>query len=110
MEVLQNFEFLLSATVFILYLLIQILKLIISICKSKKNKKKELVEEKVLLFIQEAETLFSNGIIKKEFVLDSINKYLKEKNIKYEEEQLEQLIEKIISLSKTINYVGEENE
>ncbi len=110
MNVLNNLELIVSGIIFILYLLIQFIKLIVNVNKNKKAKKEQLVDNQILLFIQEAETLFENGLVKKEFVLESINEFLLKNNIKLDFNTIEKKIEEIISISKTINYNGDLNE
>jgi len=110
MDYLNNLNVIVSGIIFIIYLMIKFIKLLITIKKNKQLKKEQLVDNKVLLFIQEAETLFENGLIKKEFVLESINEYLKDNNIKIDLNTIESKIEEIINLSKTINYKGDSNE
>jgi len=110
MDYLNNLNVIVSGIIFIIYLMIKFIKLLITIKKNKQLKKEQLVDNKLLLFIQEAETLFENGLIKKEFVLESINEYLKDNNIKIDLNTIESKIEEIINLSKTINYKGDSNE
>ena len=110
MENIQNLDLIISILIFILYLFIQCIKLIIKHKLTKKNNQNKLIEEKILQLILEAETLFENGIIKKEFVIESINKYLNNNKIQYDISKIEQFVEEVIAFSKTINYNGDSNE
>lgn len=113
MNVDINLELIVSGIIFIFYLLIQLVKLFISIRNNKKNNisnNNELVNNKLIELIEEAEGLFDNGIIKKEFVLESINDFLVANNISFDVNSIDQTIEQIISLSKNINYKENNNE
>lgn len=65
------------------------------------------VESKVKEFCIAAEGIYKSGDQKKKYVIASINKYLNDNDIKVENEQIEQIIESVILVSKNINNKGQ---
>lgn len=103
---LENLKFIVTGLIFIFYFAIKIIKLLLEKKQIKSLNDKQLLNEKILLLIEEAETLFENGTEKKEFVLSSINDFLIKNKINITTTEIEEIIEKIINVSKSINYEG----
>lgn len=105
---LENLKFIVTGLIFIFYFAIKIIKLLLEKKQIKSLNDKQLLNEKILLLIEEAETLFENGTEKKEFVLSSINDFLIKNKINITTTEIEEIIEKIINVSKSINYEGKQ--
>ena len=96
--------------IFIINIIYYFIKIIILKKKLKSFKTKEEVEKELCELVEKAECLFESGIDKKEYVLDSISQYLKKKKINIDYKEIDKIIENVISVSKQINYQGDNNE
>ncbi len=104
---IENIKILLSCLILIFYFLIKIIKILIERKQIKTIKNKQLVDDQLLLLVQQAETLFENGIDKKQFVLNAIDDFLVSHKINVSSLEVENMLEEIINISKTINFKGE---
>ena len=88
-----------------------LISLIIVIAKLTKNVKlknisENLIEVEIIIrsFMESAESFLNySGADKKEWVKVKVNQYCIENNIPYKDEVVDSLIEKFISLTKTVN-------
>lgn len=81
---------------------------------SKKNEKAKIyyesyikVEEKIRELCILAEKYYKKGDQKKKYVVTNISIFLMDNNIQIEEEVINQIIESVISISKSINKIGQ---
>lgn len=99
----------LSIIVFILGLLTSIISIIVKYTKNskaKKNLQKVLsIIEDLIPLIEEAEKFTAySGEEKKEYVISRIIRNLSNNNIEINEEQIKEMIEKLVGFSKEVNY------
>lgn len=84
---IEYLEYIISGLFFLIYMILNIIR-ITNIKKKVKNEElNKIINEQLVLLIQEAETIFENGLEKKEFVLESIEKIFKKqiKKINFED-------------------------
>lgn len=61
------------------------------------------IESKIKELCIVAETSYTDGAMKKKYVVSSINSFLIENNLNIDEEIIERIIEGIITITKSIN-------
>jgi len=75
--------------------------------KNEKTKKYyetyQIIEAKIKELCVVAEAAYTDGAMKKKYVVSSINSFLIENNLNVDDEIIEQIIEGIITITKTIN-------
>ena len=106
---MEDLKLYISIVIFILGLITSIISIIIKYTKNikvKNNLKNILgVIEELIPLIEEAETFSSySGEEKKEYVISRIYRKLNKEDIKIDEEKINEMIEKLVSFSKEVNY------
>ena len=106
---MEDLKLYISIVIFILGLITSIISIIIKYTKNikvKNNLKNILgVIEELIPLIEEAETFSSySGKEKKEYVISRIYRKLNKEDIKIDEEKIDEMIEKLVSFSKEVNY------
>ena len=106
---MEDLKLYISIVIFILGLITSIISIIIKYTKNikvKNNLKNILgVIEELIPLIEEAETFSSySGEEKKEYVISRIYRKLNKEDIKIDEEKINEMIEKLGSFSKEVNY------
>lgn len=106
---MEDLKLYISIVIFILGLITSIISIIIKYTKNikvKNNLKNILgVIEELIPLIEEAETFASySGEEKKEYVISRIYRKLNKEDIKIDEEKIDEMIEKLVSFSKEVNY------
>lgn len=107
---IEYLEYIISGLVFIIYMILNIIRISNIKNKVKNEELNKKINEQLVLLIQEAETIFENGLEKKEFVLESIEKIFKKQIKKINIEDISKKIEEIIGITKSINYKEENSE
>lgn len=107
---IEYLEYIISGLVFIIYMILNIIRISNIKNKVKNEELNKEINEQLVLLIQEAETIFENGLEKKEFVLESIEKIFKKQIKKINIEDISKKIEEIIGITKSINYKEENSE
>ena len=107
---IEYLEYIISGLVFTFYMILNIIRISNIKNKVKNEELNKEINEQLVLLIQEAETIFENGLEKKEFVLDSIEKIFKKQIKKINIEDISKKIEEIIGITKSINYKEENSE
>ena len=106
---MEDIKLYLSIIVFVLGLLTSIISIIVKYTKNSKAKKNlqnvlSIIEDLIPL-IEEAEKFTSySGEEKKEYVISRIIRNLSKNNIEINEEQINEMIEKLVGFSKEVNY------
>ncbi len=106
---MEDIKLYLSIIVFVLGLLTSIISIIVKYTKNSKAKKNlqnvlSIIEDLIPL-IEEAEKFTAySGEEKKEYVISRIIRNLSNNNIEINEEQINQMIEKLVGFSKEVNY------
>lgn len=106
---MEDLKLYISIIIFILGLITSIISIIIKYTKNikiKNNLKNILgVIEELIPLIEEAETFSSySGEEKKEYVISRIYRKLNKEDIKIDEVKINEMIEKLVSFSKEVNY------
>ena len=107
---IEYLEYIISGLVFTIYMILNIIRISNIKNKVKNEELNKKINEQLVLLIQEAETIFENGLEKKEFVLESIEKIFKKQIKKINIEDISKKIEEIIGITKSINYKEENSE
>lgn len=106
---MEDLKLYISIVIFVLGLITSIISIIIKYTKNikvKNNLKNILgVIEELIPLIEEAETFSSySGEEKKEYVISRIYRKLSKEDIKIDEVKIDEMIEKLVSFSKEVNY------
>lgn len=107
---IEYLEYIISGLVFIIYMILNIIRISNIKNKVKNEELNKEINEQLVLLIQEAETIFENGLEKKEFVLESIEKIFKKQIKKINFEDISKKIDEIVGITKSINYKEENSE
>lgn len=96
----------------ILGLLVTLVTYILKFVDNKKVKEKALnfisISEKLIELITEVEKTTLNGLEKKKYVLQKIEEYAKDNNLKYDNEEISNKIEELVSLTRNVNIIIKE--
>ena len=107
---IEYLEYIISGLVFIIYRILKIRRISKIKNKVKNEELNKKIDEQLVLLIQEAETIFENGLEKKEFVIESIEKIFKKQIKKINFEDISKKIDEIVGITKSINYKEENSE
>lgn len=106
---MEDIKLYISIIVFVLGLITSIISIIIKYTKNSKTKKSLqnvlYIIEDLIPLIEEAERFTAySGQEKKEYVISRIIRNLSKNNIEINEEQINEMIEKLVGFSKEVNY------
>lgn len=111
---IENLEIYLSVAITVISLFLSALTFLIKLIKNIrvriKTENKLRISESIIPLIEEAEAFINyTGIEKKEFVTTRIIQFALSNKIKLDQEEVSEIIEKLVSLTKNVNTLSKDS-